>query len=355
MRNSTLRVSPPLGWLLAGLLLAVIMATTAEASPGPCTVDPGLPNPIYVELQTAMGVITVELWPDVAPCSVNNFLAYMQSGRYDNTLIHRTVNNFVIQGGGYAYDSQTDSFASIVRDPAVVNEPGESNLRATIAMARVGGQVNSATSEFFINLADNTNLDTVDEGFTLFGVVADTSMNVVDDIATLPRVDGRWTLNSALRETFRELPVLAAPADPPGGLGCFDPSAVPEIGSSGWQRALGDSTDNFLEPDPLTGAIYYVSNSCDGSGATAPPSIPCSVDRRVAYTDGFDWFWHLTRMTCPQIAESEESLTARRDSHHPQVTANLVEVTTVYLPEPTQGMLFLSALGSLFALARRRF
>jgi len=359
MRNSTLRVSPPLGWLLAGLLLAVIMATTAEASPGPCTVDPGLPNPIYVELQTALGVITVELWPDVAPCSVNNFLAYMESGRYDNTLIHRTVNNFVIQGGGYAYDSQTDSFASIVRDPAVVNEPGESNLRATIAMARVGGQVNSATSEFFINLADNTNLDTVDEGFTVFGVVADTSMNVVDDIATLPRVDGRWTLNSALRETFRELPVLAAPADPPGGLGCFDPFTLPETGLSGWLRALVNSAQTALEADPLTNGPYYLSNSCNGSGATAPSSVMCSTDRDVAYKFwngiAFVWTLDLTPMTCPQIAESEESLTARRDSHHPQVTANLVEVTTVYLPEPTQGMLFLSALGSLFALALWRF
>jgi hypothetical protein len=59
-------------------------------------------------------------------------------------------------------------------------------------------------------------------------------------------------------------------------------------------------------------------------------------------------------MTCPQIAESEESLAARRDSHHPQVTANLVEVTTVYLPEPAQGVLLLWGLGGLFALARKR-
>jgi hypothetical protein len=59
-------------------------------------------------------------------------------------------------------------------------------------------------------------------------------------------------------------------------------------------------------------------------------------------------------MTCERIAESEESLAARRDSHHPQVTTNLVEVTRVYLPEPTQGMLSLWALGGVFALARRR-
>jgi cyclophilin family peptidyl-prolyl cis-trans isomerase len=354
MNISMLPLLRLLSRLLAVHLLAAVVATTADAGPGPCTVDPGLGNPIHVEIQTSMGAIMLELWPDVAPCTVNNFLGYIQSGRYDGTFIHRTVDNFVIQGGGYAYDSGTDSFASIERDPAVDSEPGESNLRATIAMARLGGQANSATSEFFINLEDNLDLDAVDGGFTVFGVVADASMNVVDDIGALPRVDGRWTFNSALREIFSELPVLASPTDPPGGLGCFDPSALPAIGPTGWQRALGDSAGDLLEPDPLTGSFYYVSNSCDGSGATAAPSVPCLVDRRVAYSDGVDWFWHLTRMTCSQIAESEESLATRRDSHHPQVTANLVEVTTVYLPEPTQGMLFLWALGSLFALARLR-
>ena len=350
MRNSTLRGPRLLGWLLAVHSLAAVMATTADAAPGPCSVDPGLPNPIYVELQTSKGAIAVELWPDVAPCTVNNFLAYIESGRYDGTFIHRTVDNFVIQGGGYAYDDGTDSFASIVRDPSVINEPGESNLRATIAMARVGGQVNSATSEFFINLADNTSLDTADEGFTVFGVVAEASMNMVDDIATLPRVDGRWALNSALRETFSELPVLVAPTDPTGGFGCFDPFALPENGLSGWLRALADVTGSFLEPDPLTGGLYYLSNSCDGSGATAPPSVPCATERGVGYWNGFGWIQD-TPMTCERVAESEESLAARRDSYHPQVTANLVEVTTIYMPEPTQGALVLWALGSVWGLA----
>jgi cyclophilin family peptidyl-prolyl cis-trans isomerase len=356
MRNSMLRELRPLCWLVAVHHLVAVMATTADAAPGPCAVDPGLPNPIYIELQTSMGAIAVELWPDVAPCTVNNFLAYMESGRYDGSFIHRTVDNFVIQGGGYAYDSGTDSFESIVRDPAVVNEPGESNLRATIAMARMGGQVNSATSEFFINLTDNSFLDTVDEGFTVFGVVAETSMNVVDDIATLSRVEGRWTLNSALRETFGELPVLAAPTDPPGGFGCFDPFALPDTGLGGWIRALIDVTGNFLEPDPLTGALYYLSNSCDGSGATAPPSVPCSTDRDVAYLNVLVNQWQLdpTPMTCERVAESEESLAARRDFQHPQVTDKLVEVTTIYMPEPTGGVLLLWALGSVCALAWRR-
>jgi cyclophilin family peptidyl-prolyl cis-trans isomerase len=355
MKNAMTRVGPLFGslLLLGVLLLGGGLARTAGAAPGPCTVDPGLPDPLYIELQTSLGTIEVELWPDVAPCTVNNFLAYVESGRYDGTFIHRSVDDFVIQAGGYAYDGGTDSVASIVRDPAVVNEPGESNLRATLAMARLGGQVNSATSEFFINLADNTFLDTVDEGFTVFGVVSAAGMSVADDIVMLPRVDGRWALNAELREIFAELPVLALPMDPVGGFGCFDPFVQPETGLSGWQRALLTSAGDALEPDPLTSGAYYLSTSCDGTGALFPPSVPCTTDREVAYR-GNEWFLGATPMTCEQIAESDESLAARRDDHHPQVASNLVEITTVSVPEPSQGVLFLSALGSLYALALAR-
>jgi cyclophilin family peptidyl-prolyl cis-trans isomerase len=355
MKNEMTRVGQLLGSLLVVLLLGGGLARTAGAAPGPCTVDPGLPDPLYVKLQTSLGTIEVELWPDVAPCTVNNFLAYVESGRYDGSFIHRSVDDFVIQGGGYAYDGGTDSFASIVRDPAVVNEPGESNLRATVAMARFGGQVDSATSEFFINLADNPGLDTVDEGFTVFGVVSDAGMIVADDIGVLPRVDGRWALNTALREIFGELPVLVSLVDPPSGFGCFDPFVQPETGLSGWQRALVNSEGNALVPDPLTGGAYYLSNSCDGSGALFPPSFPCTTDPEVAYR-GNGWFLSVPpmTMTCEQIAESDESLAARRDDHHPQVASNLVEITTVSVPEPGQAVLFLSALASLYALARLR-
>ncbi len=315
--------------------------------------DPGLGNPIYIEMQTSVGAIVVELWPDVAPCTVNNFLSYMDSGRYDGTFIHRTVANFVVQAGGYEYDSGTDTFASILRDPAVVNEPGESNLRATIAMARVGGQIDSATSEFFFNLSDNTGLDTVDEGFTVFGVVADASMIVVDAIEALPRVVGRWELNSALRETFGELPVLALPSDPPSGFGCFDPFALPEVGLGGWLRALVNQAGNALELDPLTGAVYFLSDTCDGSGAIGAPSVACTVDRTVAYFSG-GYFLDPTPMTCARIAESEESIAARRNFHQPQVANDLVEIETIQLPEPGSGLMLICGVGFLSIASRRR-
>ena len=114
-----------------------------------------------------------------------------------------------------------------------------------------------------------------------------------------------------------------------------------------------NSAGDTLELDPLTGWIYYLSKSCDGSGAMFPPSVPCTSDRQVVYQNSLGWFFD-TPMTCEQIAESDESLSARRDDHHPQVASNLVEITTVSVPEPGQAVLFLSALASLYALARLR-
>ena len=129
-------------------------------------------------------------------------------------------------------------------------------------------------------------------------------------------------------------------------------SALKSIG--GWLRALVNIAGTVLESDPLTGAAFFLSNSCDGSAAMAPPSVPCTADRQVAYSSG-GWVLDPTPMTCTQIAESEESLAARRDFQHPQVANSLVEVTTVLvIPEPGQGVLFLSALGAIFALARIR-
>lgn len=339
--------------VLALVVAAMLSTSQAGAQAGPCTVDPALGNPVYVEMQTTAGDVLLELWPDVAPCTVNNFLAYVESGRYDETFIHRTVDSFVIQGGGYEYDSGTDSFASIVRDPSVVNEPGASNLRRTIAMARIGGQINSATSEFFINLSDNTNLDFVDEGFTVFGRVARSDMAVVDAIGDLPRIFGRWTLNTALREIFGELPVHLAPAEPAAGYGCFDPDEIPSTGLAGWTRVLVNLAGNALESDPLTGALFFLSNSCTGAGAVGAPSVPCTTDRTVAFSNN-GFFADPTPMTCDRIAESEESLAARRDDQQPQIGAELVEVNAVVVPEPSAGsMLTLGVLWILGLGAKR--
>jgi peptidyl-prolyl cis-trans isomerase A (cyclophilin A) len=109
----------------------------------------------------------------------------VDSGRYDNVVIHRSILGFVIQGGLLSIDDQQNTVSRIITDPNIVNEFSISNTRGTIAMARVGGQVNSANSQWFINAGNNSSLDSVDGGFTVFGRVLDDGMDVVDAINAL--------------------------------------------------------------------------------------------------------------------------------------------------------------------------
>lgn len=138
-------------------------------------------------LETNVGNFCMELFAEATPLTVQNFINYITDGDYDGTIIHRSVPGFVIQGGGYTLSSSL-SATSIPRDPAINNEFGISNTRATVAMAKVSGNPNSATSEWFINLVDNSDpLDSDNGGFTVFAEVFH-GMEVVDFIADLPTV-----------------------------------------------------------------------------------------------------------------------------------------------------------------------
>ena len=143
-----------------------------------------IPNP-QVTLFTSKGPITLELDPAKAPISTNNFLAYVGSGFYKDTLFHRVISGFVVQGGGFTTGllKRTASAAPIDLE----TNKGLSNLRGTLAMARTNIP-NSATSEFYINLVDNLSLDyknAANPGYAVFGKVVQ-GMEVVDAIATEP-------------------------------------------------------------------------------------------------------------------------------------------------------------------------
>jgi len=145
-----------------------------------------------VRLQTTLGVVDIQLFDSAAPATVANFLGYLNSGAYDNTFIHRSVPGFIIQGGGYALGSTPNSTVPLAAQPPVANEfsASRSNLRGTIAMAKLGGDPNSATCEWFINLADNSaNLDGQNGGLTVFGRVLGNGMEIIDAIAALPKVN----------------------------------------------------------------------------------------------------------------------------------------------------------------------
>jgi peptidyl-prolyl cis-trans isomerase A (cyclophilin A) len=137
-----------------------------------------------VTLQTPFGDVDIELFDEDTPETVANFLNYVNDGDFANSFIHRSVPGFIIQGGGFTYIN--DVVEEIPKDPPVINEPGISNLRGTIAMAKVSGDPNSATSGWFINLGDNSaNLDEQNGGFTVFGQVTANGMDVIDAIASL--------------------------------------------------------------------------------------------------------------------------------------------------------------------------
>ncbi|MCY4358172.1 MAG: peptidylprolyl isomerase [Gammaproteobacteria bacterium] len=139
-----------------------------------------------VRVSTPLGDFVLELYDKETPVTVENFLNYVNSGRYNGTFIHRTEPDFVIQGGWRTYQPETNTFPEINIDPEIVNEPGISNVRGTIAMAKVANNPDSATSQWFINLSDNINLDTNNGGFTVFGRVIGEGMAIVDTIANLP-------------------------------------------------------------------------------------------------------------------------------------------------------------------------
>lgn len=141
-----------------------------------------------VRLQTSQGVIDIQLYDTAAPKTVANFLGYVRRGDYVNSFVHRSIPGFVIQGGGYVWANAASSIVHVPQQAAVPNEfsAARSNLRGTIAMAKLGGNPNSATSEWFVNLVNNANpLDVDNGGYTVFGKVTTSGMVVVDRIAAL--------------------------------------------------------------------------------------------------------------------------------------------------------------------------
>lgn len=142
-------------------------------------------NPV-VRFHTDFGDIDVVLLQDIAPETVANFLGYVNRKDYDNTFIHRSPPGFVIQGGGYKYVN--NSVVAVSQQPPVVNEFQVSNTRGTLAMAKLGGDPDSATNQWFFNLGDNSaNLDTQNGGFTVFGrVIENLGLANMDAIAAVP-------------------------------------------------------------------------------------------------------------------------------------------------------------------------
>ena len=165
-----------------------------------------------VRVSTTLGDMDFILYDSSTPATVANFMSYVNEGKYADVDFHRSIAGFVIQGGGFKGAGTGSNFTSVVTDPPVVNEPGIANVRGTISMAKLGGDPNSATSQFFVSLADNrSNLDYQNGGFTVFGRVAGTGMAVADAISNLP--NGTYDLyldGGATATEFDNFPMNAA-------------------------------------------------------------------------------------------------------------------------------------------------
>ena len=169
-------------WLLAPALTACMLlpgVALADAAP-------------KVKLKTSLGDIVLELYPDKAPKTVENFLQYVRDKHYDGTVFHRVIGSFMIQGGGFT----ADMLQKPTRAPVALEAGnGLKNERGTIAMARTSNP-NSATAQFFINVVNNTMLDAPNPdgyGYAVFG-------KVVQGMDTVDKIKGVATGNKGMHQ-----------------------------------------------------------------------------------------------------------------------------------------------------------
>lgn len=300
---------------------------------------------------TVLGSFQVELFEDVAPKTVENFLNYVIDGDYNNTFIHRSVPAFVIQGGGFAYPGTPvpvgafpQSPGHIPTDPPIVNEFHLSNVRGTIAMAKTSDP-NSATSEWFINQSDNsTSLDspTNSGGFTVFGQVLGNGMQVIDAIAQVPHYNAggayaslplrNFTLNvdqAVSDQNFVMIPTITTP--PP------------------WQnpdplKTLDVSGDGSLTPQD----VGLVINNLNANGARRLSSL-------FSLTQGNAWYYDTsgdTKITPQDVGYLINALNAMASGVGGASASNSVsDGATSPVPEPSTMALLFAAAG-LLGLAR---
>ncbi len=365
--------------LLAACLLSTPPAAAAVPEIENCAIVPIASH--TVDVDTPLGTITLELYDNVAPITVQNFLDYIASG-YEGSVVHRVAKlagnvPFVIQMGGYRHLGV--NFTSIPRNASIDNEPCLSNVEGTIAMAKVGpppGQpptpesINSATSEWFINLTDNSvsaaMLDDQNGGFTVFGRVTaglDVANTIVDLTETLPdtSIPGGCISPSGLLYTLTETCFLegvlasspltsAYPND--ASISCWDSSNLASI-------LFTEVPFVFeLHPDESTVA-YLVSPACDVSPGGAPSNDPlaisCDLSRRAVPVD--DDTQIMTDespeknidISCAGIEASDAAFDARAQALNDRLVR-----TTYTVPEPELTLLHAVAVLALLALRRAR-
>jgi len=258
--------------LRAGFLLAAMVSMPSAAN-------------TIVLMQTDRGDVQFELFDTAAPETVENFLNYVNDGDYDGSFIHRSAPGFVLQMGGYVFDpAQGDFFGEgtshIPEDPPVVNEFGMSNIRGTIAMAK-RSDPDSATSEFFFNLADNSeNLDNQNGGFTVFAQVV-SGQDVIDAIVEEQRCSSYFITNTGQCLgiiSFDDTPLLNMIAIPTGFLNPVAPQNLVKIISIGVDTDADSVIDRVEDAGPNGG-----DGNSDGIADSTQSHVTSLPDIRNSY------------------------------------------------------------------------
>ncbi len=164
------------GRLLSSILLITLLLGSNQAIGG-----------TIVRVSTTVGDYSIELLDEVAPITVQNFLNYVNRNDYNGTYLHRVIEDFVVQGGAFRFQLFVGPI-EVPTDPPIVNEFSTPNARGTVAMAKLDGNPDSASNQWFVNLTDNFELDTSNGGFTVFGNVIGNGMTVLEAIDDLPFV-----------------------------------------------------------------------------------------------------------------------------------------------------------------------
>ena len=259
-RTLTLRFALTLAAACAGLVLVQATARADDTNPS----DP------EVRVTTNMGSFVVELYPDRAPLTVADFLRYVREGFYTNTLFHRVVANFVIQGGGHDANPPYDLKPTY---PSVDNESGNGlqNKRGAVGLARAAGP-HTGNAQFYVNLVDNPELDPLPTrwGYTVFGEVVE-GMDVVDRIGVVPTGSfGPFKADSPVKPVIIQSVTLITPPGltaPPAGTPPSPPAGAPPSAT----------TPSGTTPPAQPGNSGSTSPAPSGTKPpNAPPATPAS-------------------------------------------------------------------------------
>jgi cyclophilin family peptidyl-prolyl cis-trans isomerase len=283
--------------VFAGAPARSIDLTTAFADP-----DASNAVQLSVSLPTGTGNFTIALDGQHKPITVGNFLNYVNSGRYfvtdptthtlASSFIHRSVPGFVVQGGGFigtvdpAHPTNVRPTA-VTAFPPIQNEPGISNRKGTVAMAKIAGDPNSATSQWFVNLVDNggppSNLDTQNGGFSVFGHVTGTGMTTVNAIAAVPIFNFAAPFDSLpLRNYTASNPIKVANLVSINSITPIPPLIFGATSDNVTVATVAISGKNLLVTAVQPGTAHITARTADLDGAMTSQTFTVTVEASPA-------------------------------------------------------------------------